>query len=170
MKKTKSVDEIFSEFDERVRLGVDFTGRGSIDSLDLLDFHKKELCQKISAIHANHGSDESHSLAMTRASGVVELRAALRFRTERLTAERLAEMLASAIGDDNLLKKMKQSILDIVLHSRNFLKIPMNDSIRGLISKRHTEMMSLDFLISTLDKARLLDELAGDPVTRKVVS
>jgi hypothetical protein len=170
MKNSKSVDEIFAEFNERVRLGQDFSGRGSIDSLDLLDFYKKELCKKISEIHKTHGSDEHHSLTMTKASGLIELRAALRFRTERLTAERLAEMLASAMGDDNLLKNMKQNILYTVLKSSTFLKVPMNDSIRGLLSNRNTEITSLDFLISILDKIRLLDGLLVDKIDRKAVS
>ena len=170
MKNSKSIDEIFAEFNEQVRLGQDFSGRGSVDSLDLLDFYKKELCKKIGEIHKAHGSDENHSLTMIKASGLIELRAALRFRTERLTAERLAEMLASAMGDDNLLKNMKRNILETVLRSSTFLKVPMNESIRGLMSNRNTEITSLDFLISTLDKIRLLDELLVDKGTRKAVS
>ncbi len=165
-RKKQSVEDAFRELERNVELGLDFSGRGSVDSLDLVDSYKKSLCLKFAKFCDNNVINEESAVEKSGSISIVEIKAIFAFRSERLTIERLAELYGCLIGDNNLVIKMKQKLLSDISGNEDLKLVRLNDSIKGLIASRDVMLLNLDFLVSLVEKLDLVQSLTNRKIKR----
>lgn len=136
--------------------GLRFAGRSSIESLDLVDFQKKEYCAKIIANFKEKGLPDVEFGTSIGTLSIVEFRAVLSYRSDRLTLERLVELYSASIGDRELITKYKTSVLAVINQHKAISKVPLNDGIRLLVQAGNTHVLHLDFLISLVEKLEII--------------
>lgn len=141
---------------EEIANGTHFEGKASIDSLDLVDFQKKEICSKLVSIFKELKLNEELMTTKMGASSLVEMRAAIKFRTERVTLERLVEMFSKANGDQGLLTRTRQSLIKKVKTHAGIDKIKMNEAIKRHLFSDDPELLHLDFLVGMIEKLELV--------------
>ncbi len=151
-----TVAEAFAKMRADEQAGLDFSGKSAIDSLDLVDFHKKELCGKLFDIYKSADYTDEQMAKLSRAISVVEIRAVIKFRTERLTLERLAELYSHASGKSNFLNSLKKSMIDAIKDHPGLDKIKLNGQIKGHLLKGGSSLLSLDFLVGLIEKIELV--------------
>lgn len=144
--------------------GIHFSGKSSLESLDLLDFQKREICMKLVRIYKENGQNEEAMVALVRATSIAEMRAALKFRTERLTLERLIEMYSSATKNDDLLNTVRSSLLGSIRIHQGLSKIKLNEGVRSYIFGNNPDMLHLDFLVGLVEKLELISPSGSSTV------
>ncbi len=161
-KKYRTIEEAFAELHREINLGLAFSGRGAIDACDLTDHYKQNLCAKIIRFCNENNLDVEDLQTRARAIALTEVRAVLAYRTERLTLERLCELYLHLSEDKAYLVRLKQQALKVIAEYDSLPKLKLNPQIRGLVQNGNTNILSLDFLISLIEKLDLISGSAKD--------
>ncbi len=132
--------------------GVNFAGKSAIFSLDLVDSQKREYCDKIRELFIARDRNEEAFVKESKAINVVELRAAVRFRTERLTLERLIELYFNALNKKGVIEAARKALIAEIIKHPGLAKIKMNEQTRGHLLAGGSELLHFDFLVGLMEK------------------
>jgi hypothetical protein len=153
---SSTAKDFFKEFNEQKEHGLQFSGKSAIDALDLVDFQKREFCNKLFDLYKEKSLTEKEMADLTNALSVVEVRAFIKFRTERLTLERLAELYSNAMADKKLISEFRIALIQIVKVHPGLDKIKMNEQIKMNIRKGGSDVLNLDFLVCLIEKLEIV--------------
>jgi hypothetical protein len=156
MSNPNKIEAGMDKFSEEKALGLNFSGKSSIESLDLLDFQKKEFCTKLVKLYKEMGSNEELMKTKMGATSLAEARSALKFRTERLTLERLVELYSRVTENGELLSNFRMNLITAVKKHPGLSKIKMNDGIRNHLNANDPNLLHLDFLVGLIEKLELV--------------
>lgn len=144
---SKTMDDILKQVEE----GANFAGKGGIDPLNRLDFLKREACAFFVGEFKN-GISEEEIINKAKITSIVEYRAIIKFRSERLTLERLMECYDNYNGVSTI-EELKLSLLEDI-HKAGFSNIKMTPKIRVLVEAKTIRPLYLDYLVDLLERCQ----------------
>ncbi len=150
-----SAQQFFADFKEKKKSKTHFSNKAAIDSLDLTDFYKRELCREIKALIPQDKSEDEVA-RIGKMTGCIELRAIIHFRTERLTLERLAEVYEALSGTESLVQNLRKNFVETIVSDKKFKNLQLNAEIRANLELGGSELLYLDFLVGLIEKLSIM--------------
>ena len=142
----------FDKFKQDKETGKDFSGRSSIQPLDLLDSIKKQFCE----FFAMQPLPVPELTNRAKSFSEVEMKAVVKYRAERLTLERLGE-LYSNFTESKKVHELKEYLMTAIASNSEFSKL-FDNRVQMLIINRQHQILTLDFLVTSVEKLDLLNK------------
>ncbi len=150
--KGQITQEAIKEVVESLASGQNFSSKAPIRSLDLVDSQKKEYCEKIGTLLDANGGDEEALKIATKALNLIELRAAIHHRTERLALERLIELYSNAAEKRDVMEVARKALIIKITSNPNFRNLKLNEQTKRLLMSGSSDLLHFDFLVGLMEK------------------